>query len=69
LEENPLRKDQGTYATQKLVSILLNDLNKLCEKLNISYFLYGGCLIGSVRHGGFVPWDDDIDIVMTCKDL
>ena len=68
-DDHPLKQDQGTYAAQKLVSSLLKELNEICEREGISYFLYGGCLIGAVRHGGYIPWDDDIDIVMTSKDL
>jgi len=68
-DAHPLKQDQGTYAAQKLVSLLLKELNEICEREGISYFLYGGCLIGAVRHGGYIPWDDDIDIVMTSKDL
>lgn len=39
-----------------------------CKKHELKYFLLGGCVIGAVRHGGFIPWDDDVDIIMPRRD-
>ena len=48
---------------------LLSFLDEVCKKKGISYFLDYGSLIGAVRHKGFIPWDDDIDVSMYRKDF
>lgn len=47
---------------------ILNDIDKVCKKHGIQYFAEWGTLLGAIRHGGFVPWDDDMDICMKRKD-
>lgn len=48
---------------------IMDELDRVCRKHNIEYYMVGGTLLGSVRHTGFIPWDDDIDVVMYRTDL
>lgn len=47
---------------------MLKYIDKICRDNNIKYWLSSGTCLGAVRHGGFIPWDDDVDIEMFPKD-
>lgn len=47
---------------------ILKEIDKICKKHNLTYYIYGGSLLGAYRHQGFIPWDDDVDIAMPRSD-
>lgn len=47
---------------------IFKEYKKVCEKHNLRYFAIGGTCIGAVRHKGFIPWDDDLDVAMPYED-
>ena len=47
---------------------LLDEFNKICKENKLTYFLIGGTYIGALRHSGFIPWDDDVDVGMPRSD-
>ena len=50
---------------KKIMIELLEYFDKVCRENNIKYSLIGGSLIGAIRHKGIIPWDDDIDVILS----
>lgn len=58
-------ENKGLHLLHAKLLEMINDLDEFCKEHNIDYVLCDGNVIGAVRHKGFIPWDDDIDIQMT----
>lgn len=58
-----LTKDE--FRRMQLMELdMLKELDRICRKHNIKYTIFGGTLLGAVRHKGYIPWDDDADVAM-----
>ena len=53
---------------QEVERDLLKTFDGICREQGLSYFADGGTLLGAIRHGGFIPWDDDVDVCMPLED-
>lgn len=63
-------KSSGDMHTIQMGNMyVLNMLKKICDDNNLQFWLHGGTLIGGIRHSGFIPWDDDVDVAMTRQQL
>lgn len=65
---NKIHESATLQEHQRALLLLLSEFDRVCKKLNIPYVLFAGTLLGAVRHKGFIPWDDDLDIMMLRSD-
>lgn len=61
---NDLSDKYGVLKLQNKILEMMVYIDEFCDEHNIKYFLMGGSALGAMRHGGFIPWDDDLDIFM-----
>lgn len=59
---------QSVKQVQQKILEVMKYIDALCRKHGITYYIMGGTALGAVRHGGFIPWDDDLDIFMTSSE-
>lgn len=65
--QNEMKKIESKKIKEIEVNIL-KEYDRFCKSNNLKYYLSGGTLLGGIRHKGFIPWDDDIDVCMPRKD-
>ncbi len=61
-------KEISLNEKKSIMLSMMTELHDFCEENKITYFLTGGSLLGAIRHNGYIPWDDDIDICLPRKD-
>jgi lipopolysaccharide cholinephosphotransferase len=54
--------------TQSIILDMLDEVDRVCKKHKLTYWIDGGALLGAIKYGGFVRWDDDLDIAMPIED-
>lgn len=64
-----MTNDYGNLELHKVLLSAMKDIDRICRENGLRYYLYAGTLLGAVNHKGFIPWDDDIDLVMFPEDF
>lgn len=69
IDENTYEMSEELHlAHQKALFSMLVEFDRVCRVLDVPYILFAGTMLGAVRHQGFIPWDDDLDVLMMRKD-
>lgn len=68
MEEKSFYRQEVIDRLRRTELEILRDIDRVCKELGLSYWLDSGTCLGAVRHGGYIPWDDDIDIGMPLDD-
>ena len=67
-EVSPKLDIENTLKIQARMLRMLARLDNITRRHNIDYWITGGTLLGAVRHGGYIPWDADVDVCIRIKD-
>ena len=61
--------DAELQKIQEIQKELIAEVDRICKKCGIHYNMVGGTMLGAIRHGDYIPWDDDADIMMLREDF
>ena len=64
-----MTNDYGNLELHQVLLAAMKAIDKICREHGLRYYLYAGTLLGAMNHKGFIPWDDDVDIVMFPADF
>lgn len=64
-----MENEENLKKLQQKLLLIMEDIDRVCRENGICYYLCGGTLLGALRHNGFIPWDDDLDIYMKYEDF